>query len=209
MVVDLGTGDGRAVLTRATRDPGALVIGVDASASAMAEASRRAHRDGPANTLFLALGAAALADAAALGGRVDLVTVTMPWGSLLRGVLGLDDGAVLAGIAAILAPTGRLEILASVVPTDGVADLRALDDEHEPAVRAAWRTAGLRLETMGPASIEDVRATGSSWARRLGAGHGSRPVWRLTGPVTRRCRSMPAGGGGAPAGARGPVEVRR
>lgn len=211
MVVDLGTGDGRSVLTRATRDAEALVIGVDASAQAMAEASRRAHRDGPANTLFLALGAAALADAAVLAGRVDLVTVTMPWGSLLRGVLGLDDGAVLAGIAAILAPVGRLEVLASVVPTDRVAGLDALGGGHEPAVRAAWRTAGLRLETMSPASIENVRSTGSSWARRLGAGQGSRPVWRLTG-----ARGPGPGEAGhtdasqdTEVGARGCVEVRR
>ena len=151
------------------------------AAQAMAEASRRADRDGPANALFLALVPPRSADAAPLAGRVDLV---------------IGDDAL--GFAAARRPRprrwrrprghrrdpgtgGRLEVLASVVPTDRVAGLDALGGGHEPAVRAAWRTAGLRLETMSPASIEDVRSTGSSWARRLGAGQQSRPVWRLTG----------------------------
>jgi 16S rRNA (adenine(1408)-N(1))-methyltransferase len=40
----LGTGDGRYVLAAADERPDRLVIGVDANAAAMAEASRRAAR---------------------------------------------------------------------------------------------------------------------------------------------------------------------
>ena len=79
VVVDLGTGDGRAVLRRAAAEPSALVIGIDAAASAMAEASRRADRRGPTNALFLAAGVEALS-ASPLAGRADLVTVTVPVG---------------------------------------------------------------------------------------------------------------------------------
>jgi 16S rRNA (adenine(1408)-N(1))-methyltransferase len=42
--LDLGTGDGRRVLARASERPDTLVIGVDANAAVMAEASRRAAR---------------------------------------------------------------------------------------------------------------------------------------------------------------------
>jgi hypothetical protein len=42
--VDLGTGDGRYVLGAARKDPAALVIGIDANASGLIEASRRAAR---------------------------------------------------------------------------------------------------------------------------------------------------------------------
>lgn len=44
MALDLGTGDGRYVLTAAAENPDTFVIGLDASASAMAAASRKAAR---------------------------------------------------------------------------------------------------------------------------------------------------------------------
>lgn len=182
MVVDLGTGDGRSVLARATREPGTLAIGVDAAPAAMAEASRRADRGRIANVLFLAAGVEALAGSP-LGSTADLVTVTLPWGSLLRGVLGRDEAA-LAGVAASAVPGGCIEVLASVLPTDGIDGLVSLDGDAGPAIEAAWAGAGMVLTAMRPASTAEVRATGSTWARRLG----DRPVWRLDGvrgPSTR------------------------
>jgi 16S rRNA (adenine(1408)-N(1))-methyltransferase len=177
VVVDIGTGDGRAVLPRARTEPGALVLGVDASAAAMAESSRRAVRRGPSNAIFLAAGAEALGDTV-LAGETDLVTITFPWGSLLRGVLGFDAGA-LAGIAAVVAPGGRVEVLASVIPTDGVDGLATLDASCEPGIRRAWAAAGLELVSMRPATSAEIAASGSSWARRLRSERNARPVWRL------------------------------
>jgi 16S rRNA (adenine(1408)-N(1))-methyltransferase len=179
VIVDIGTGDGRAVLLRAAAELTALVIGVDAAASVMADASRRADRRGLANVLFLAGGAETLA-ASPLAGRADLVTVRCPWGSLLRGIVGLDDAA-LRGVASLLAEGGRLEVLVSVVPSDGVNGVPCLDAEAGPAVRRGWSAAGLRLTAMRPASAAEVAASGSTWARRLGAGGDARPVWRLEG----------------------------
>ena len=143
MVVDLGTGDGRAVLARARAEPRALIVGVDAAAASMAESSRRAARRGPANAIFLAAGVETLAGTV-LACRADLVTVTFPWGSLLRGVLGLDDAA-LAGVAALVAPGGRIEVLASVIPSDGIEGIATLDATCEPEIRRAWAAAGLEL----------------------------------------------------------------
>jgi 16S rRNA (adenine(1408)-N(1))-methyltransferase len=48
VALDLGTGDGRAVLAAASARPDTLTIGVDPVADAMARSSRRA----PANALF-------------------------------------------------------------------------------------------------------------------------------------------------------------
>jgi 16S rRNA (adenine(1408)-N(1))-methyltransferase len=177
VIADIGTGDGRAVLTRAAAEPVSLVIGVDAAAGLMAEASRRAARRGPANAIFLAAGAASLADTP-LAGRVDLVTVTFPWGSLLRGVLGLEP-AVLAGVAALVAPSGRVEVLASVVPSDQIDGVATLDAGWEPAIRSAWAGVGLELAPMRPATAVEIVASRSSWARRLDPARVSRMVWRL------------------------------
>jgi 16S rRNA (adenine(1408)-N(1))-methyltransferase len=176
VILDIGTGDGRAVLARATAEPASLVIGIDAAAAAMAESSRRADRRGPRNALFFAAGAETLASSP-LACAGDLVTVTLPWSSLLRGVVGLDDAA-LRGVAATLAGAGRLEVLASVVPSDGLDGLDRLDPAAAPAIAAAWGAAGLRLEAMRPATRTDIEAAGSSWARRLGP---DRPVCRLEG----------------------------
>ena len=88
--MDIGTGDGRAVLRRAAAAPPALGVGNAAAASAMNDASRRADRRGPANAVFFAAGAEALV-ATPLAAHANLVTVLFPWGSLLRGIVGLDD----------------------------------------------------------------------------------------------------------------------
>ena len=188
MIVDIGTGDGRAVLARAAAEPRALVIGVDPVAAAMIDASRRAARRGPSNALFLAAGADELPDTP-LAWRADLVTASFPWGSLLRGVLGLDPAA-LAGVAALPCSDANVEVLASVVPDDHVAGLDRLDATLEPSIRPAWQAAGLELRSMRRATAAEIEASGSSWARRLrtarrSSGHPTadelRPVWRLVG----------------------------
>ncbi len=154
-----------------------MVLGVDAATAAMAEASRRAARRGPANAVFVAVGAETLADTP-LAGRMDLVTVTFPWGSLLRGVLGLD-GRALTGIAALPAPGGRIEVLASVMPADRVEGIASLEAGWEPAMCRAWAAAGIDLVSMRLATTGEVAASGSSWARRLCAPGNARPVWRF------------------------------
>lgn len=176
MIVDLGTGDGRAVLARGAADPRAFVIGIDANAAGMAESSRRAAQRrgdrGADNAIFLVAAAEALPGP--LAGAASLVTVTMPWGSLLRGVLGLDTVA-LAGIASVVAADGRVEALVSVIPADRIDGITNLARASEAQIADAWRSVGLELQSMSPATVDDVRATRSSWARRLG----DRPVWRL------------------------------
>jgi hypothetical protein len=89
-------------------DPDRPRLGVDANASGMRAASRRAARRG---ALLNALFVMAAAERPPLTGFADEITVNFPWSSLLRGVLGGDD-AVLAGIAGGRA--GRDCVLAGV-----------------------------------------------------------------------------------------------
>ncbi len=174
--MDLGTGDGRSAFARAAAAPATLVFGVDASAAAMAEASRRADRTRIANVVYVAAGAETL-PATPLAGAADLATVTFPWGSLLRGVIGVDETALI-GITSVIRPGGEIDVLASVVSSDRVDGMTALDATVERSIAAAWAAAGLRLDAMCPAGPAEIAATHSTWARRLGA---DRPVWRLTG----------------------------
>jgi 16S rRNA (adenine(1408)-N(1))-methyltransferase len=169
VAVDLGTGDGRHVLAMAAREPETLVIGVDASAPAMADSSRRASRGRTAlpNALFAV--AAAERPPAALHGLAESLTVNFPWGSLLRGLLGADD-SVLAGVARLMAPGAAGTVLLSVVRRDGVPPVPAVGP-----LGVAYERHGLELVEMRPASAEEVAASGSSWAKRLRAGR-DRPV---------------------------------
>jgi len=182
VTIDVGTGDGRAVLVAASRAPTSLVLGLDANAAAMAESSRRAARStrkgGFVNARFVLAAAESLPSE--LRGRASLVTVRFPWGSLLRGCLGLDD-AVTAGVAGLVAGRGMLELLLAPAERDGLAGVPTNADEIIDAGVAAFERQGLVPVLAREATPPEVTGTGSSWARRLrvggrrsGAGAGSR-----------------------------------
>jgi 16S rRNA (adenine(1408)-N(1))-methyltransferase len=152
------------------------VVGLDANAAAMVEASRRTNvtgRGGLANAVFVV--AAIETPPAELAGRASLVTVLFPWGSLLRGVVGLDDRP-LAGIASLAAPGAPIEVVASVTGRDAVSagvENGRLDDVD--AIAGAWRAAGLELGDRRPATEAEVLASRSTWARRLASGGSGGP----------------------------------
>jgi 16S rRNA (adenine(1408)-N(1))-methyltransferase len=149
----------------------------------MAEASRRLGRRGPdtagRRAWFLAVGVERLPPE--LAGLADLVTVRFPWGSLLRGALGLHAD-VTASIVRLVAPGGRLELTVSVTRRDAPA-VTGLDGGLDGAARARMAAAfaihGLELvdaRTLNPAALATLHST---WGRRLCAG-GERTAWRVT-----------------------------
>ncbi len=183
VVVDLGTGDGRAVLARAAAEPNSLVLGIDADAAAMATASRRAarrpERGGRRNAWFVVAAAERLPPE--LLGVASLVTVTLPWGSLLAGVLGRDAEA-LRGLASIVAPGGRVQVVYSVERRDGLP-FATIDATARDAIGDAWASVGFALEGLRPTTSDDIETLHSTWARRLRLGR-ERTAWRLA--VRRR-----------------------
>jgi 16S rRNA (adenine(1408)-N(1))-methyltransferase len=179
VIVDLGTGDGRAALAASAADPRSLIIGIDANAAAMAEASRRAARQAKGNgqgALFVVAAAEALPHE--LHELADEVRIIFPWGSLLRGVLGLDE-MVARGLASLLRPGGRASVTLSVTARDGLDGIASIDAGVLRRVADAQAMVGLRLVDALPATAEEIRATRSSWGRRLLAGSPDRPIWRL------------------------------
>jgi 16S rRNA (adenine(1408)-N(1))-methyltransferase len=179
VIVDLGTGDGRAVLARAAADPAALVIGIDAAAASMAESSRRAarsvRRGGAPNALFLAAGAEALDPV--LAAAADLVTVAFPWGSLLLGALGLDAN-VADALGRLVKPGGTVLVHVSIAGRDGIAGIDWLDAAGVADAAARLASHGLLVRSAEIATPAGIAATGSTWGRRLGAGR-DRDAWRL------------------------------
>ena len=119
----------------------------------------------------------------------DRVTVRFPWGSLLRGALGLD-AAVTDSIARLVAPGGRLELTLSVVGRDapmktGLA--AGLGEAARTSMVTAFADHGLELDEIRELTADDLATLHSAWARRLRAG-GDRPAWRVA--FTRPLRAV-------------------
>jgi len=174
-VVDLGTGDGRYVLDRAREDPGSLVIGLDADASSMRTAARRAtsKKSALANALFVVASAEALPRE--LDGFADEVRIHFPWGSLLRGLLRAEPW-FLAALTRLCAPGAVITALVSVTGHDAGAAATIPIDPWSLAPAYAW--AGIPLREIRSATMDEMAVSGSSWAKRLRAGS-SRPVMLL------------------------------
>ena len=168
MTIDVGTGDGRAVLVTATRQPASLVLGLDANAASMVESSRRAARParkgGLPNAGFVV--AAAEAPPGELRGIASLVTVRFPWGSLLRGIVGRDD-AVAAGLASLVAPAGALELLVAPMERDGLDGVPTSSEDLITGAADAFAEHGFGSDRAAALTPAEIRATGSTWARRL------------------------------------------
>lgn len=100
VVLDLGAGDGAAVLKVARGEPCTLAIGVDADASSLRDVSRKAAGKGrlPNAAFFVADASEALC---VLRGRVDETRITLPWGSLLRRVIDGERAFALAVAGAL------------------------------------------------------------------------------------------------------------
>ncbi|MFN2483587.1 MAG: methyltransferase domain-containing protein [Candidatus Limnocylindria bacterium] len=176
-VVDLGTGDGRFVLATAAARPDALVVGVDANAAGMAEASRRAarppHRGGLANARFIVAPAESLDEE--LPNFADELHVHFPWGSLLRGLVAPDPDA-LGRIARLTRHAGSVTLLLSVAEADRAMGLEPLDEAAVALLATAYAAHGLELAEARRATAADLVAAHSSWGKRLDAG-GRRRAW--------------------------------
>jgi 16S rRNA (adenine(1408)-N(1))-methyltransferase len=164
----------------------------------MAGSSRRAakpsRKGGLPNARFVV--GAAETPPAELIGRVERLTIGFPWGSLLRGVLARDD-RVAAGIADLLAPDGECAALLALAERDVLRDLPTVTELLQPSciddLRRRWAVRGVEVTSVQGATIAEVDAAQSSWARRLRAGRDpDRPVARL---VLRRAGGTISKGG--------------
>ena len=176
MTIDVGTGDGRAVLATAAAEPTSLVIGLDAAAASMAESSRRAARARLSNALFVV--AAAESIPAELCAIAQRVSVRLPWGSLLRGCVGID-AAVTVGIASLVAPGGELDLLLAPIARDGLAGVPTEPGDVVRATAGAFGAFGFALIEGRAATSGELAASRSTWAKRLlsgGGAAGARPV---------------------------------
>jgi hypothetical protein len=167
----------------AARAPERFVIGVDANADGLRETSRRLAakpaRGGLSNAWLARL---ALADApGTLDSLADVLTVLLPWGSLLRAAAGHDEPALRA-LRALCKPGAKLRVLFGYGPQTDAAAIRELElpalDAPETllAFERAYRTSGFIVAARW-IDRDAVRSLPTTWAKRLAySGHERRFV---------------------------------
>lgn len=185
MVVDFGTGDGGYVQRLAAARPDCLIIGVDANADNLREASRRAAakpaRGGRPNARF---GRLALAEAPGeLAGLADELTVLLPWGDLLRAV-ALAERAALGNLRGIARTGATVDIVFGFGAADRAATAAlALPEAGALGLGelvARYREAGFAVAAR-VASAAEVAELPTTWARKLAFSDKARRFWRLRG----------------------------
>ena len=169
------------MLRAASEAPASFCIGVDPVAAAMAKSSSQALRARNGNAIF-ALGAVESLPEE-LTGLASIITVNLPWGSLLRAVAA-PDVELLRNIAAMCRPAARLQVVYSASPRDATELARLGLSDPDPCRRvmemaAAYDDAGFQLDEVRAIDATELRALGTTWAKRLWRDP-ERRAWRLT-----------------------------
>jgi len=183
------------------------VIGVDATTEGLRDTSRRLAakptRGGLPNAL---LGRLALANAPGeLLGLADILTVLLPWGSLLAAV-ARPDAAALHSLRGLCKPGARVRVLFGY----GVETERAaMRDLALPPLEAATLTALERTYADAGFTVagrfvplDEVRALPTTWAKRLAYSGRERQFIELAGrslaTATATAQPLPGTEGDAP-----------
>jgi 16S rRNA (adenine(1408)-N(1))-methyltransferase len=163
VALDVGAGDGKYLRRLAEHRSSGLFIGLDTCREQLRAVSWAA----PANAVYLIGDARALPGD--LAGIAHLVTVTFPWGSLLRALLD-QDGTLVAGLYETLRPGGRIEV---------ALNAGALEEQGwslEEGSRGITRNLSPWLSEPRVLSMESkgLARLGTTWGKRLAAGRDPR-----------------------------------
>lgn len=174
VTIDVGAGDGRFAYRYAQAHPRRLVIALEPVRESVREmsskAARRAERGGLANVLYVAGSIERVP--AELRGAANEIFVTLPWGSLMRGLI-LGEATVLAGVASLGAPGAAVRIVLNTRIFDEPlpAEAQGLPEVTPDYVRAEltepYAAAGLCIERVEWMSASEVGALDTTWAKRL------------------------------------------
>lgn len=174
VVVDLGTGDGRYAYAIAGVHPDWLVVGIDALDEPMGEtaarAARKPARGGRPNVVYVHSSVESPPEE--LCGVADEVTVLLPWGRLLEGIV-LGEPDVIAGIAAIARPGAAVVVVLNGEIWDDSLPVRFA---HLPvptpgyvaeSIAPGFAAAGITVGTARYLDADEAAALPTTWARRL------------------------------------------
>jgi 16S rRNA (adenine(1408)-N(1))-methyltransferase len=174
VTIDLGAGDGKSAYRYALEHPRRLMIAIEPVRENVRESSAKAakkpERGGAPNALYVA--ASIEQPPPELEHVADEILITLPWGSLMRGII-LADAAVLAAVASLGAPDARVRIVLNTRIFDDPVPLEARDlpdltpDYARDTLAPAFAAAGMRIDEARYLTPEEVAALNTTWAKRL------------------------------------------
>jgi 16S rRNA (adenine(1408)-N(1))-methyltransferase len=174
VTLDLGAGDGKFAYRLAVARPELLVIAVEPVRENIAEMSAKAakniERGGVTNVVYVCASVEQVPKE--LERIADEVLVTLPWGSLMKGIL-LGDRTVLAGITKLgrRGATIRIVFNARIFDNPVPNDVRGLPDitplYARDVIAPAFAGLGVRLGKAQWMEADEVARLGTTWAKRL------------------------------------------
>jgi len=183
VTIDLGTGDGRWAYRYATAHADRFVIAIDPVAENMrelsAKAARKPERGGLPNVLYAVASIEHLP--AELHGIADEIFITLPWGSLMRGII-LGDDAVLAALASLATDGATLRIVLNTRIFDDPVPLDARDlpdvtpDYVAETLAPAFALHNITITETRYMDADEVAAIETTWAKKLSHRHPPRSV---------------------------------
>lgn len=174
VTLDVGAGDGRWAYRYASTHPERFVIALDPVAENLremsAKAARKPERGGLANLLYAV--ASVEQPPEELRAIADEILVTLPWGSLMRGIMLADD-AVLDALASFGREGAGLRIVLNTRIFDDPVPIEARDlpevtpDYVRAQLSAPYARHGIEVTGTRWMDADDVAAIESTWAKRL------------------------------------------
>jgi 16S rRNA (adenine(1408)-N(1))-methyltransferase len=167
----------------ARKNASRFYIGIEPNIKPLEKISEKIYRKptkgGSSNAIYLRSSIENLPEG--LNGVANQVFILLPWGSLLRAVLG--ELKTLEQIHRICTPSADLEVVLSLEFIKDRSELERLGiesvstEELEQKLMKAYRAAGFEMQLH---SLTDLSSTPTSWARRL-TQNKERRFFKLTG----------------------------
>jgi 16S rRNA (adenine(1408)-N(1))-methyltransferase len=135
-----------------------------------AKAAKKPERGGVPNALFVVASIEQPPDE--LRGVADEIFVTLPWGSLMRGII-LGDAQVIEAIASFGAQGARVRIVLNTRIFDEPVPIEARDlpevtpDYARDTLTPAFDSAGMLIGRADWMDADQVATLGTTWAKRL------------------------------------------
>lgn len=177
IIIDIGTGDGKFVYELAKNNPDKFVIGIDASHAGLIEKSQKIYKKkskgGLPNALFVLASVENLP--AELEGIANQIFINFPWGSLLAGLVKVDE--IIWGEIKKLCKAGTIiDIIFGYDSTQDAKEIKRLDlpdlnlDYIKHQMIPKLSEIGFTKKELREITNEDLKDYPSSWSKKLGFG---------------------------------------
>jgi len=189
--VDLGTGDGRFVYTLAKQNPDVFYIGIDPVAENMAEHALKINKKlhtGFRLTNVMYLVAAAEDLPQEISGVANKIYVTLPWGSLLEGIVKADPLILGSLLRIAKKPLAEFEFCFTYDVLYESAEIANRDlpilafDYVKNELAKAYEKFGFLITRSEVLCGHMLRTYPTKWAKKLGYGR-DREIFMIKGTI--------------------------